>query len=148
MAYKVLIPVLAVLAMVRWTTGNPRPVEFSGNLAMPIDITGEAMSKFLRRNEYQNSPKDMIQSVDRDSRAIGIDNKTNATFNKKLIYRIKFGFLRSINVLFFVEFADSCGMATADKCNGIIPPDGADAFNYTNLMEVSIQLSSNFAYTT
>ena len=39
-------------------------------------------------------------------------------------------------------------MATADKCNGIIPPDGADAFNYTNLMEVSIQLSSNFAYTT
>ena len=39
-------------------------------------------------------------------------------------------------------------MATADKCNGIIPPDGADAFNYTNLMEVNIQLSSNFAYTT
>ena len=38
-------------------------------------------------------------------------------------------------------------MATADKCNGIIPPDGADAFNYTNLMEVNIQLSSNFAYT-
>ena len=39
-------------------------------------------------------------------------------------------------------------MATADKCNGIIPPDGADAFNYTNLMEVSIQLSNQFVYTT
>jgi hypothetical protein len=103
MAYKVLIPVLAVLGTVRWTTGNPRPVEFTGNLAMPIDITGEAMYKFLRRNEYQNSPKDMIQNVDRNSRAL--------------------------------EFADSCSMATADKCNGIIPPDGADAFNYTNLME-------------
>ena len=82
MAYKVLIPVLAVLATVRWTTGNPRPMEFNGNLAMPIDITGEAMSKFLRRNEYQNSPKDMIQNVDRNSRAIGINNKTNTTFNK------------------------------------------------------------------
>ena len=82
MSYKVLIPVVAVLATVRWTTGNPRPVEFNGNLAMPIDITGEAMSKFLRRNEYQNSPKDMIQNVDRNSRAIGINNKTNTTFNK------------------------------------------------------------------
>ena len=81
MEYKVLIPVLAVLATVRWTTGNPRPVEFNGNLAMPIDITGEAMSKFLRRNEYQNSPKDMIQNVDRDSRAIGINVKTNTTCN-------------------------------------------------------------------
>ena len=82
MAYKVFIPVLAVLATVRWTTGNPRPVEFNGNLAMPIDITGEAMSKFLRRNEYQNSPKDMIQNVDRNSRAIGMTNKTNSTSNK------------------------------------------------------------------
>ena len=82
MSYKVLIPVVAVLATVRWTTGNPRPVEFNGNLAMPIDITGEAMSKFLRRNEYQNSPKDMIQNVDRNSRAIGIKNKANSTFNE------------------------------------------------------------------
>ena len=82
MAYKVLIPVLAVLATVRWTTRIPRPVEFSGNLAMPIDITGEAMSKFLRRSEYQNSPKDMIQNVDRNSRAIGINDKTNTTFNE------------------------------------------------------------------
>ena len=89
MSYKVLIPVVAVLATVRWTTGNPRPVEFNGNLAMPIDITGEAMSKFLRRNEYQNSPKDMIQNVDRNSRAIGIKNKAISTFNEiKILFSL------------------------------------------------------------
>ena len=89
MSYKVLIPVVAVLATVRWTTGNPRPVEFNGNLAMPIDITGEAMSKFLRRNEYQNSPKDMIPNVDRNSRAIGIKNNTNSTFNEiKILFSL------------------------------------------------------------
>ena len=36
-----------------------------------------------------------------------------------------------------LDFQDDCGMATADKCNGIIPPDGTDIpDNLTNLMEV------------
>ena len=38
--------------------------------------------------------------------------------------------------MYIVDFADSCSMATADKCNGNIPTDGTDAFNSTSLMEV------------
>ena len=38
----------------------------------------------------------------------------------------------------FLDFQDGCGMATADKCNGIIPPDGTNIpDNLTNLMEVN-----------
>ena len=34
-------------------------------------------------------------------------------------------------------FEDSCGMATVDKCNGVINPDGSDMPRNPNLMEVS-----------
>ena len=50
----------------------------------------------------------------------------------------------------FLDFQDGCGMATADKCNGIIPPDGTDIpDNLTNLMEVKYKqnLFRNFVVT-
>ena len=50
------------------------------------------------------------------------------SFNSKYVKVIRMAFL---------DFQDGCGMATADKCNGIIPPDGTDIpDNLTNLMEV------------
>ena len=49
-----------------------------------------------------------------------------------------------------LDFQDGCGMATADKCNGIIPPDGIDIpDNLTNLMEVKYKWNTfiNFVVT-
>ena len=44
-------------------------------------------------------------------------------------------------VVTFLEFEDSCGMATTDKCQGIFPPEGSvNHFNHT-LLEVIIELS-------
>ena len=37
----------------------------------------------------------------------------------------------------FIDFEDSCSMATADKCTGAIPPGAYDAFNDTSLLEVT-----------
>ena len=47
--------------------------------------------------------------------------------------------MRSVKYLLMciLDFADSCGMATTDKCNRVVS-DGADAFNYTSLLEVNI----------
>ena len=44
-------------------------------------------------------------------------------------------FLKRFDV--FIDFEDSCSMATADKCTGAIPPGAYDAFNDTSLLEVT-----------
>ena len=40
-------------------------------------------------------------------------------------------------------FEDSCGMATVDKCNGVINPDGSDMPRNPNLMEVGKEYKIN-----
>ena len=39
----------------------------------------------------------------------------------------------------FIEFKDSCGMATTDRCIGILPSDDSDDSSKKYLMEVSIK---------
>ena len=39
----------------------------------------------------------------------------------------------------FIEFKDSCGMATTDRCIGILPSDGSEDSSTKYRMEVSIQ---------
>ena len=39
----------------------------------------------------------------------------------------------------FIEFKDSCGMATTDRCIGILPSEGSDDSSKKYLMEVSIK---------
>ena len=41
----------------------------------------------------------------------------------------------------FIDFEDSCSMATADKCTGAIPPGAYDAFNDTSLLEVTKKMA-------
>ena len=39
--------------------------------------------------------------------------------------------------IYSIDFENSCGMATTDRCSGIIPPDGTENSNSRYLMEVS-----------
>ena len=48
-------------------------------------------------------------------------------------------FLKRFDV--FIDFEDSCSMATADKCTGAIPPGAYDAFNDTSLLEVTKKMA-------
>ena len=59
----------------------------------------------------------------------------NGIEEKLYFNRIFEMFLKRFDV--FIDFEDSCSMATADKCTGAIPPGAYDAFNDTSLLEVT-----------
>ena len=134
MGLKVLVPLLTLFVILPWSSGNPSPVSLSGNVARSMHEMRDKLHD--ANNEGTHSLNVLSPNLWRRD---GNPGEKICKYKSQSIQILPSISLRSVYyiLMYISDFTDSCSMATTDKCNRVVPPDGADPFNYTSLFEVN-----------
>ena len=141
MLFTLYLPLLVLLTNLSRSMGNPHQLPIRGNIAKFLNQIKEANYQDPHTNGNLHSLKEFNPNLWRRS---GNPGKTRKSFvylwlsivPKKFYLNGIFEMFLKLFVV-FIDFEDSCSMATADKCTGAIPPGAYDAFNDTSLLEVT-----------